>query len=289
MKELDIGLCGTQHPQISSEFKKLYSELFTAVKSSFPDIELSKFFPIQGITYDETLQLSKTTPFDSTVLEDPKEKEKYLEPAVRLMVFGRSPNGWTELSEKDAKSFSRAASSALTSYDGFSWLTNEGRGVDTYIDKNKKECRYNINKSAFFRTIRRITNELKPISNYQPRWFENIVWSNLYTVSPKDSGNAEGKLQDIQLEISKKIIVEQIKFYKPTHILFITDWDYWFERFSDIFPEVEKTGDSQIDNVVGHGKYNNTKIVVTIRPDRTKPNKPNEEKFALDVVNCFKS
>lgn len=289
MKTLDTRLFAPQYPQISSEFKELYSELFTEVRSSFPDIELSKFFPIQGVNYNEPVQWSKSTPFSKPEPEDPHEKEKYLEPAVRLMVFGRSPNGWADLAEKDSKSFSSAASRALTSYDGFSWLRNDGQGVDTYFGKDKKERRYNINKSAFFRTIKRITNELKPISKFQSRWFENIVWSNLYSISPKDSGNAEGALQDVQLKISKKIIIEQIRFFKPTHILFITDWDDWFKRFSDVFPEVKKTGDSQINNVVGQGKYNDAKIVVTIRPDRTRPNKPNEAAFSRDVVDCFNS
>ena len=130
-------------------------------------------------------------------------------------------------------------------------------------------------------------NSLLPERADWDRWFENIVWTNLYSISPEHHGNAEGKLQDVQLEISKEILLQQIKFYKPTHILFMTDWDWWFERFADVFPNVCKIGKSEKDNVVGYGSLNNIKIVVSVRPDRTKPNKPNEDKFASDVFNAF--
>ena len=288
MKTYELPCIGPQHVRIPKELRDAYCELFTSVRDNYPDAKLSRFFPLQGEYYDDATQLSRTTPFDNLDFANVKENEKYLEPAVKLMVVGRSVNGWTNLSESSAKNFSMAATLELMSDKGFSWLRNDGQGKDTYIrEDDGMECRYNINKSAFFRAIRNILRELKPVSRYQDRWFENIVWNNLYPIAPTSSGNAEGKLQNVQLEICKKLLVQQIDFYKPTHILFITDWDYWFERFSDIFPNVTKTGNTQTDNVVGYGKHQNSKVVVSIRPDRTKPNKPNEELFAQDIVAYF--
>ena len=46
-------------------------------------------------------------------------------------------------------------------------------------------------------------------------------------------------------------------------------------------------GDSERDNVVGCGNFGSIKIVVSVRPDRTVPNKPDESVFANDVFSAF--
>lgn len=283
-----IESCGTQHLTLSHEISDTYEELYGIIKQHFPNTKLSRFFPLQGEYYNEFSQLATLTPCEDKTLSDEEFVAKYMEPAVRFMLIGRSVNGWTTLTEETAKEFAKNAANTMV-HPGFDWLRDDGQGVDTYIRADGTEARYNINKSSFFRCTKRILNKMKPITNVQERWFEHMVWSNLYTVAPPDTGNAKGKLQDIQLEVSKTLLKQQIRHYTPTHILFITDWDYWFERFADIFPNVKRIGDSVTDNVVGYGIYENTKIVVSVRPDRTRPNRPNEEKFVEDVVNFFKS
>lgn len=282
-----FGSCGTQHTTISHEIAIAYEELFNTIEQYFPHTKLSRFFPLQGKHYNEFSQLSTLTPHDE-VLSDEEFSTKYMETAVRFMLVGRSVNGWTTLTEETANEFAKNAANTMV-HPGFDWLRDDGQGVDTYIRADGTEARYNINKSSFFRCTKRILNKMKPITNAQERWFEHMVWSNLYTVAPPDTGNAEGKLQDVQLEVSKTLLKQQIKHYAPTHILFMTDWDYWFERFAYIFPDVKRIGNSVTDNVVGYGTYGNIKIVVSVRPDRTRPNRPNEEKFVEDVVNFFKS
>lgn len=288
MKTVEIPeyLCGTQHVNLPSELSASYEELFAVVKSQFPDMELSKFLPMCGKYYGEKLQWSRAMPFDGFEELSEEEQKKYLEPAVKLMVVGRSVNGWAEMDEPDSRSFVASAAQEITAFQGFSWLGDDGRAKNTYSIDGKTR-RYSVNRSAFFRTIRKILKDLKPMTQNYDRWFENFVWNNLFPVSPYKGGNAEGKLQDAQLQVCKKLLLQQIDFYKPTHILFITDWEYWFERFADVFPEVQKTSDRVKDNVVGCGVYNGIKVVVAIRPDRTRPNKPNEDAFAQDVVKCF--
>lgn len=258
--KITIGISGPHHKRIPVEVMDSYKKLFETIKEKFPGKSFSRFFPMQGIDYDEK--------------------------GVRLMLIGRSVNGWTELTEETADDFALSAGRAMINR-GFSWLQNDGKGTETYIDEHGRKGRYNINKSSFFRCTKGILNKIKPETETQKRWFENIVWTNLYTVAPLHSGNAEGKLQNIQLEESKKLLAQQIKFYKPTHILFITDWEWWFDRFTDVFCDVVKIGDSKNDNVVGAGHFNNAKVIVTVRPDRTRPNRPNEEKFINDVVEKF--
>ena len=90
-----------------------------------------------------------------------------------------------------------------------------------------------------------------------------------------------------QLKWSRDILLKQIDFFQPTHILFITDWEEWFDAFSDLFPLVEKVGDSSKNIVIGKGVYDNRKVVVTIRPDRTVPFKPSEDAYAQDVRDAF--
>lgn len=288
-KHTILPISGPQHPTVSNEMFESYKELYDAVKTNFGNEKLSRFFPMCGTRYNEELQVSKEV-FETNVkfVSDEEFREKYMEPAVHLMIVGRSVNGWTELNEKVAEEFATAGANAILQ-NGFDWLGDDGKGIDTYIrESDKKECRYNINRSSFFRCTRKILNQLKPVTAVDKRWFEHIVWNNLYIIAPLHTGNAEGMLQDVQLEVGKKLLQQQIAYYKPTHILFITDWDWWFDRFADVFPGVVKIGDSARDNVVGKGVYNKAKVVVTVRPDRTRPNRPNEEQFVKDVVACFR-
>lgn len=257
---IHLPISGPQHRRVPIEIIENYQKLYKMTKDNFPNEEFSRFFPMVGNSYDDA--------------------------DVKLMLVGRSPNGWTELKETTAEDFSMSAASEMLSF-GFNWLGNDGKATKSYKDENGVEKVYNINKSSFFRCTRKIVNKLLPKRASWERWFENIIWTNLYTISPAHHGNAEGKLQDIQLEISKELLLQQIDFYKPTHILFITDWDWWFDRFTDVFPDVCKTGNSESDNVVGYGCLKNIKIVVSVRPDRTRPNKPNEDKFADDVCSAF--
>ena len=278
---------GTQHPTVPASLAELYALLFHNVKTHFPQAKLSRFFPLQGEYYNEFIQLSKTTSNKlMSPLSDNDFLNQYTEPATRLMLVGRSVNGWTELTEQSAEEFSKSAIQTMLA-PGFSWLRNDGCGTETYVRQDGTEARYNINKSSFFRCTRKILQKMKPVTATTDRWFEHMVWSNLYLIAPLHAGNAEGKLQDIQLDTCKKLLCEQIRVYAPTHILFITDWEYWFDRFTDIFPAVNKTGNSATDNVVGFGSYNNAKVVVSVRPDRTRPNRPNEDQFVDDIVRCF--
>lgn len=279
---------GPQHTTIFDELIETYKELYSVIRLNFENEKFSRFFPLCGVRYNEELQISKEV-FETKVdfVSDEDFLEKHTEPAVRLMLVGRSVNGWKELDEKTVEEFAQKAKETIWG-NGFDWLLDDGKGKETYIrEHDKKECRYNINRSSFFRCTCKILSQLKPITAMDKRWFDHIVWSNLYTIAPPYTGNAEGKLQDVQLELSKKLLQQQIEYFKPTHILFITDWEWWFDRFTDLFPDVVKTGDSVTDNVVGKGVYNNVKVVVTVRPDRTRPNRPNEERFVEDVVNSF--
>lgn len=280
---------GPQHQTISYKMAETYGNLFTEIKKAYPAVNLSRFFPMEGENYREFKQLSRITPMEDEDLHMSEDEfvSKYMEPAVRLMVVGRCPNGWYELKENTREEFKlHAACSIIES--GFHWLHDNGHAVDTYIRQSDgKECTYNINRSAFWRSIKNIVQYLKPVTNVVPRWFEHIVWTNLYPIAPRDAGNAGKKMKLAQLKFCRDLLVQQVEHFIPTHILFITDWEEWFDAFSDLFPGVARIGNSVTDNVVGKGFYEHSKVVVTIRPDRTRPNKPDEAQFAEDVYRAF--
>ena len=216
----------------------------------------------------------------------PMEGSSYASCKTRLMVIGRSVNGWTELEETKGDYLKACANELETS--GFSWLDDEGIGIEPYKNAKGELCYYNTNKSAFWRTIKNILVNLVGIENSEGRWFENIVWYNICPIAPLSGGNADGRLKMAQISPAKALLKEYIEYYNPTHILFISDWDWWFETIKDVFPNVHKVGESKTDNVVGKGFYNDIPVVVSVRPDRTIPNKPNEAVFSEDIIKTFK-
>jgi len=253
-----------------TKMEEIYKKLYSVIKDLYALETLSIFLPMEGSKYRRN-----------------EEKDSCASRGCfRLMVVGRCVNGWTEMPDVSADKFSIDAMESLKT-NGFKWLRDDGQGSDTYIRKSDgKECRYNINRSAFWRSIRNVLKLSRPAIASEDRWFEYIVWSNLYPVAPRDKGNADGILKQAQFEQCKELLVQQIDFFDPTHILFITDWEGWFDSFAELF-DVKKTGNSVNDNVVGVGSYNDRRIVVSIRPDRTRPNKPNEAQFAKDIVSAF--
>ena len=215
----------------------------------------------------------------------PMEGLNYASEDVRLMVIGRSVNSWTELEASKGDYLKACSKNFKTS--GFTWLNDEGIGTEPYKNAKGELCYYNTGKSAFWRTIKNISSGLIGNEKSESRWFENIVWYNICPIAPLSGGNADGKLKMAQTAPVMALLKEYIEYYSPTHILFISDWEWWFETIKDIFPNVNKTGDSKTDNVVGKGFYNEIPVVVSVRPDRTIPNKPDESEFCHDVLSAF--
>lgn len=81
---------------------------------------------------------------------------------------------------------------------------------------------YNTAKSAFWRVIRQIINELHiPCVNDQ-NWPSHLVWSNLYKIAPSKGGNPGSKLCDIQLQGCLELLQMEVTNYLPRRILFLT-------------------------------------------------------------------
>lgn len=264
-----IAIEGTQHPTIPEKTGRLYKDLFNALPQSIDKAKLSKFFPIKGTNY----------------------KEAY----PNIMLVGRCVNGWGKLSDETAEGFADSAAKEILSFDGFKWIDKDDH-IGTYIEDGKTK-EYNINASAFWRVAKNVVYKVKPwlqkyrncgcvitneniktLDNENARWVEHIVWTNIFPIAPLKSGNTNEKIKRLTKDICAELLLEQIKLYKPTHIIFITDWDYWFSDISEKFPNVKKISGDKKDNIVGFGEIEGIKTVVTRRPE-TRSNK----KMADDI------
>ena len=192
--------------------------------------------------------------------------EEYKNSDFKLLVVGRAINGWDNEWESEISVDEYAEKVIEMGKNAFQWtkIITPKRGYDT-------------NESSFWRVTREI---LKKISRHNDDiWISKIAWSNLYKVAKSSGGNPSDKLCSIQLEVCKKILFKEIKEIKPDLILFITDMN-WFEDFNLEEFEIEENNG---ETVVAYGKYENSKIIVTKRPERKA-----EDKFVNEVISIFK-
>lgn len=199
-------------------------------------------------------------PADGVSVLYPMAGARFEGQSIKLMLIGRAANGWDEgyngkISEE---AFVRRAVDALNSREGFSWIHGNS-------EKNQKG--YNIRRSAFWRTARGVFARLNALTEAQLPcdWYEGVVWHNLYCVVPQTSGNPSAALAHAQLELCRQLLIKQIAFYQPTHLLFVTGWDGWFSKFADCFPDVGRAGADGF--VAGSGTDGHRLAVVTARPE----------------------
>ncbi len=235
---------------MNNRLKELYGKLYADAMK----IKLSNFFPVCGAEYGRS-------------------------GAVRLMVVGRAVNGWDEFKAGDEASFMGSAERGMDG-KGFSWLGHENKsGVydnelasESYLNARGEETHYDLRTSPFWRTVKEITRRLYgwEENGIPARWYEHIIWSNLYAIAPKDGGNPDDAMQRIQRDTCRELLLEQIKEFAPTHILFITGQD-WFNAFWENRPLCEMTEQRYGKYPVSSGLYHDCKVVVTMRPEFRTP------------------
>ena len=272
--KVTLPIEGTQHPTIPQAMSRLYGELYDLISEDIQKTELSKFFPIKGVNY------KKSSP--------------------KIMIVGRCVNGWGGFENGETQeAFVSSAADSIVNIDGFKWI-NKDNHISTYIEDDETK-KYDINRSAFWRIAKGIVYKIKPwlneyekvgcaltkeqikrLDDIHSRWFENIVWTNLYPIAPLKSGNTSGKLKRKLKDVCADLLLEQIRFYKPTHIIFITDWDYWFSDFAEKFPSVKKISEDKKDDIVGLGEIDGIKTIVTRRPEIR-----NNEKMIEEIIKIF--
>lgn len=227
--------------------KNLYENLFNDFSG--------KSFKLNG----ELLKLSDFSHFAAM------KGVKYDNQNIRLLVVGRAVNGWGQFSVNDRTSFGSDAENKFNNQN-FDWVkVNEYGALWNEND-------YFLTKSPFWRTIQTVWEGLS--EQKETRWIDYIAWTNIYKVAPSDTGNPTTSMCKCQLETCKKILDTEIKVFNPTHILFITGWEWWFDQIIDLFEKTEfiennKRGNSIFVEGTAIYKYDNKSIpvVVSCRPE----------------------
>ncbi|MCM1245839.1 MAG: hypothetical protein NC293_09390 [Roseburia sp.] len=187
--------------------------------------------------------------------------EKYDSSAVKLLLVGRAVNGWSQFSIDSAEEFAKDAVMQFED-EPLVWIYDEEKGC---LGNGNG---YFLNKSPFWRTSReiwkKISNNVDHIDTANDKWTDYIAWTNLYKVAPQDGGNPTTTMRNDQLEACREILVAEVKALNPTHILFVTGYEGWFDEFEDIV----------------HG--DSIKIVTACRPEFR-----NETDYVKDICEKF--
>lgn len=200
--------------------------------------------------------------------------EKYDQNEVKLLLVGRAPNGWNLLDENHPtpeKMAEWADDRLYRSAECGSWV--EKRGNALYA----KGQSYRL--GTFWNYAEEIWLRLQPpgyTEDTSSVWLENIAWSNLYKLSP-ESGNPSDESKELQKQICCEMLKEEVRAFKPTHILMMTGWDGWAENFADCFKNRDDIGRNicrgENQNKVyveATGKIEGVNTVVLCRPEFRK-------------------
>ena len=193
--------------------------------------------------------------------------------------------------------YSREASVSFVENDRFEWIGDvEVQGIapkNRYregIDKSRveiEEMPYSLSRAIWSYPKEVWCNLTEHDTNlaWKCRWYENIVWSNLYKIAPTFGGNPDLRLKRAQFESCYNLLLEEIKIFKPTYILFATGYDEWFDEFDDRLGRICKININYKDKnqiVEATGELLGAKFVVSKRPEMKDKNR-----YVQDVTRAF--
>lgn len=214
----------------------------------------------------------------------------YDEQPCRLLLIGRAVNGWGSFSFQNAEGFGICAEQEFRK-NGFFWVVSDQKGLHNVPDPDFDDKTYYLSQSPFWRTSKQIWEQLS--GNQQERWVDYIAWSNIYKIAPPKTGNPTTKMCRTQIEICRELLKKEIMFYRPTHILFVTGWKWWFDDkdvgVSSLFEKLNFIGENRCDPsryVEGTAIYKDAfmavPVVVACRPERR-----NEQAYVQQLVTTF--
>lgn len=249
--------------------KNLYAQLATA----FGD-------KTYRISKEQSLQFNELSHFVAM------KGDHYDVQNCRLMIIGRAVNGWGSIACPNAKEFGVQAEQVFNG-TGFEWVVYDERGLHNTEDKI-----YFLSRSPFWRTSQQIWEQLSGVR--QDKWVDYIAWSNIYKVAPPTTGNPTTKMCRTQIELCRQILKKEIETYKPTHILFVTGWNWWFQdsKFgvAKLFEQTNFIKENKRGNTTyaeGTAIYKGVNVdipvVVACRPEQR-----NEQEYVKQVVETFK-
>jgi hypothetical protein len=178
-----------------------------------------------------------------------------------LMVVGRAVNGWTKgitpgqlAAPGEAERYARDVQESVSGKGKcpMLWVTGDWGAAEGY----------NTKRSAFWRCIRSVVQNLGIADVDDAGWPSRLVWSNLYKVSPAHGGNPSNALCEVQLPGCVKLFNLELDTYQPSRVLFLTgsDWAAPFLKEA----ELQEAEGRQYVSLVGetHGAW----CVIAVHP-----------------------
>lgn len=160
-----------------------------------------------------------------------------------FLFVGKAVNGWVTNETDVTKLFDQANPERIFARkDQMEWVNNLSGNTNGY----------NTRKSAFWRLIKKVSEEY-----YPEKWYSNIAWTNLYKIAPWNGGNPNGKLQNSQRKYCFDLLKKEIEFLLPKYVVLLTSG--WEEAFLNHLIDNEKM------NFVGEkkwGKYKTSMIKI---------------------------
>ena len=183
-------------------YERTFDRTLEEVALAAPDLDtpLVPFWPLRGAAYDG-----------------------------RLLVIGRSVNGWVEdwtprqlrdeAVRRSAVAWMRANAEPEVGCR-MRWVTDLWGARDGY----------STSRSAFWRVLRRIVLS-EPSGVEGEHWSSHLVWTNLYKVAPGAGWNPGADLQRAQRQSAIELLAMEIEEFAPTRILALTG--NWIDGFAD--------------------------------------------------------
>lgn len=253
--------------------KTLYTKLaesFSDEKFKVTKNKVSKYVDLHGLSHFVSMK-----------------GKLYDEQKCRLFIIGRAVNGWGSFAFDDSEEFGSKAEREFAK-EGFQWVVLDKNSLHNTPPLGSNDRVYYLSKSSFWRTSRQIFEYLS--GNKSPNWVDYIAWSNIYKISPPDTGNPSTRMCKLQIEICREILIKEIETYCPTHILFVTGWNWWFEDeqygVSKLFSNCKFFGNNRRGNSVfveGTAAYNaRIPVVIACRPEQR-----NEKEYVREIISVF--
>lgn len=183
-----------------------------------------------------------------------------------LMVVGRAVNGW-DVGFMPADIATASDAYAETVYK--SVVKDGGCPMDWVSACWGATEGYNTKKSAFWRTIKSVTEQLRIAADDDDAWPSKLAWSNLYKVAPADGGNPGAALSRLQLQGCIDLMRLEIETHKPNRLVFLTGLDWAFPFIDALgFSSQKISGQSYVQSF-GKAKFENghqLRFVVAAHP-----------------------
>lgn len=184
----------------------------------------------------------------------------------KLMIFGRAVNGWENNWNNTDQSL---IPNILLGVD------NDFQNGNLNWVKLQPVGKYNPKKSSFWR----MSNRLGEYFTGAKPGADGIVWSNLYKVANRTSGNPSNALKTAQLKFCQEIFFEEIAMRDPKLIVIFAGMN-WAKDFviNNAIKKIDLVAfPKMLQFVEFAGEYKEKIIIVTKHPERKPEMKYFEE------------